>query len=84
MAGEDNVVVANGFRQEIRGRRSRQLKNRLRPAKIRLSLAAKKFPFADEVPGQIPGDLEYSNRPGRKLASYSDTDPGLEMSVQPK
>ena len=75
MTWEDDVMVSDGIRQEIRGLTGmRQLDDLLGSAQVGFCLIPDQFALFDEVAGKIARHLEDRNGPFLHISSDANTD----------
>ena len=82
VAGEDDVVVADGLRQEVARVGGLQLQDHLRAAQVLLILVAHQRSFRHEMAPEVAGDFEDGHGAFRQFAVDAHADPGLEMGVE--
>ena len=83
MAWEDDVMVPDGVRQEIRNHvRMRQLDNLLGSAQVWLRLVTDQFALFDEGTGQIARHFEDGDGPFLHIASDANADARFKMGVE--
>ena len=83
MTGDDYVVVANGFCQEVTSLTGVvKTDNLLRAAEVGLALATKQLAFSQEVAGEVTGDLDDSDRARLHIASDANAYARLEMGIE--
>ena len=83
MAGDDDVVVADGRGEEVADLRGvGKLNDLLRAAEIRFGLAPEQLPLGDKMAGEVARDLADGDRTGLAVATNGHADARLEVGVE--
>ena len=79
MAGEQDVVVADGVRQEIAGVLRAEAQPDLRAAEVGFPLVAEGLSFGDERAVQLAGEFEYGDGAEGEVPVDADAYAGFEV-----